>query len=297
MNQSPESLDDMMIETVRQFNSAMRAAVSGPNCIDSQLCHADCCFIHLDIPKALAQFLIGHKWATQDHFQRGSIFSFEVKVDLSKLRCVFYDTTLNGCALHQTGVKPPQCWVYPTGLDIDHSQTYCKRAQGWKIIDAKQIDLARNLMDAFVILAKDEALKENSQPYIRDRLLHTDFSQFCHYPPTKIAGIRDSWDSFEPLIEEGYNVGLQSICKTCACERNYLECPEVCDALKRKLQEFLDQILPDYIIRTQFKETYTWLELLSDSRQFKEEKDRSDEDWEDPFETFGRKSATPPPPL
>ncbi|MEJ2252257.1 MAG: hypothetical protein P8Y97_21665, partial [Candidatus Lokiarchaeota archaeon] len=44
-----------IIDLIEEFNSLMSSAISGPNCIDKDVCRGDCCSIEIDIPKVLAK--------------------------------------------------------------------------------------------------------------------------------------------------------------------------------------------------------------------------------------------------
>jgi hypothetical protein len=69
----------------------MASAIQGPNCIDEKICHGDCCHIHIDIPRILANYYIEHNLAIKENFIRGEIFSFNWQFDLKILNVFFMD--------------------------------------------------------------------------------------------------------------------------------------------------------------------------------------------------------------
>ena len=250
-----------ILELVREFNYLVKDAISGPNCIDPNVCHGDCCFIHIDISKILAQHYIDKGWASKEDFRRGSTFSFEINVDLERLRCMFFSKEINGCSLHMTGMKTPQCWVYPTGLDPDKVNTSCKKADGWFINDPVSIKKAKGVLDDYVLLCRAEAIEENSPDMIMQRLQALPTEKFDTITPSSIAGVKDNWDNFDILIGEGYNLGVRSFCSEVGCDFEYFECPVVCEHLKKKLIKFLSEKLPLFIQSNGFKSEYTFMEL------------------------------------
>ena len=105
-------VNDKFWQVVRRFNNLMSSAIEGPNCIF--VCHGDCCSIKINVPKILAQEYIKKGDATKDDFIRGDIFSFKLRFDDLKGKCFLYNKKINGCLVHNSGIKPPQCWIYPT---------------------------------------------------------------------------------------------------------------------------------------------------------------------------------------
>ena len=250
-----------ILELVREFNYLVKDSISGPNCIDPNVCHGDCCFIHIDIPRVLAQHYIDQGWASKEDFRRGSTFSFEINVDLDKLRCVFFSKEINGCSLHITGMKTPQCWVYPTGLDPYKVNTSCKKADGWIINDPVSVKKSKIILEDYVSMCRKEAEEENSPESINQRLLALPVEKFNTITPSSIAGIEDDWDNFNILIGEGYNLGVRSFCSEVGCDIEYFECPVVCEPLKKKLLKFLSDNLSHFIQSNGFKSQYTLMEL------------------------------------
>ncbi|MHA1562697.1 MAG: hypothetical protein ACTSPA_11285 [Promethearchaeota archaeon] len=250
-----------ILELVREFNNLVKDSISGPNCIDLNVCNGDCCFIHIDIPRVLAQYYIDQGWASKEDFKRGSTFSFEINVDLDKLRCVFFSKELNGCSLHITGLKTPQCWVYPTGLDPDSVNTSCKKADGWGINNPVSVKKAKDVLSDYVTMCQAEAKEENSPDRINQRLQALPIEKFDTITPSSIAGIEDNWDNFNILIGEGYNLGVRSFCSEVGCDFEYFKCPVVCEHLKKKLIKFLSEKLSHFIQLNGFKSQYTFMEL------------------------------------
>jgi Fe-S-cluster containining protein len=254
-------MEDEILSSVREFNKHVKLAIDGPNCIDPKICDGNCCFIQIDVPRALIKLYISERWADISEFHRGSTFSFEINVDLDSLRCVFYDKKINGCGIHNTGMKPCQCWVYPTGLDAKTAKSTCKKAEGWKIIDEKQLEQANQILIKYVELCKKEAEQENTPETIKIRLLKGLPEEILKFPPHSVAGVIDGLDSFSVLQGEGYNIGLRNFCSRIECNQEYFTCPGICKDLQEIILKFLQDMLPSYIAHNGFKGEYSILEL------------------------------------
>jgi Fe-S-cluster containining protein len=152
-----------LLHMVKKLNLLFKEAIIGPNCIDPNICDGSCCSINMDIPQDLAEYYISEKLATWDDFQEGRIYKWEIKKKLRKnepvYRCHFFDINLNGCSIHDSGMKPPLCWVYPTGIELKNIRTSCKRAEGWNVKNPE------NLLKAKILLKKyaDLCLKEKNE--------------------------------------------------------------------------------------------------------------------------------------
>lgn len=268
MEQSKEHI----LGLVNKYNHLMNDAIIGPNCIDPHICHADCCHIKIDIPKLLAEFYIEKGYAEKEDFSRGDLFSFKINVNSTNSKCVFYNKELNGCSLHKTMHKPPQCWIYPTGFtnDPEEEKTYaadgtikCKIAAGWKIIDSEKTKYAKILFDEYVAFCETELSSEITTEKIKNRL-EGFFNSLKNFTPKSIAGVIDGWDQFTILKSEGISLKLKSLCdqiskETCDCE--YMECEHVCyeiiDLLRRDLLKDVS-----YFIKLKGpKSSYSFLEL------------------------------------
>ncbi len=258
-----DQLDQDILNAVEKFNSLIKGSIDGPNCIDRNVCLGDCCFIQIDVPKALAQFYIDKGWAKEEDFARGDIFSFHINVDLRRLKCVFFDHDLNGCSLHLTGMKPPQCWVYPTGLDLDDIKSKCKKAEGWNVIKSEHIEAAKEVLDTYVSLCRQEFNKENSKSNIEKRIRETIIREIMDIPPRNISAIEDRWNEFKIIKDQGYNMGIKSFCnenqENCSCD--FFECDSVCENVAKSIFKFLTKSLPSFILSRGAKESYSLSEL------------------------------------
>jgi len=265
---TPPPPTNSILSLVEKFNSEVREIIEGPNCTDPAICHGDCCFVNLDVPKVLVDHYVQNLWALTSDFERGSHFSFRVKMDLETFRCPFFDSKINGCAVHFTGMKIPQCWVYPTGLDpTDDEPDCCKQACGWKIIDPEKAQQANEILEQFVSASLLEAKKANSPVQIHHRLMEGDISnEIVQHSPWEIAGVKDGWDFFTVLLGEGYNLGLRSFCNQIDCSKEYFECRQVCPPLRDLALNFLTARLPTFISEHGFKSTYTFFELKTAGR-------------------------------
>ena len=238
-------------EVVKKFNLLMRSAIDGPNCV--KLCKGDCCSIKIDIPRVLAEEYIRRGYAEKTDFTRSDVFSFKLRFDESTGKCFLFDKSINGCLVHNSGIKPPQCWIYPTNFSIpDQEETSCKRIGGWKIVDHAKTKEAEELLKYYIFLCKFEARKE-----IRDlkrRLsnsLKTDTLNklLQSTAPSSIAGVKDTWDNISLLSAEGFSLQLKSLCakynKTCGL--SFLECEIICPEVSYGLLEYLQGKLYRYV--------------------------------------------------
>jgi Fe-S-cluster containining protein len=269
-----EQSADEILRLVREYNILMKEAVTGPNCIDPQICHADCCHIMIDLPKILADYYLKNGYAKKQDFVRGDLFSFKIAVNSMNAKCAFYDKSLNGCRIHQTMHKPPQCWIYPTGFSpelgedkkfAEDGSIQCKKVSGWKIIDRKKTNSAKELFDTYVEFCEKEFIIETSKENIKQRL-EAVFTELENFAPKSVAGVIDGWDHFSILASEGISLKLKTICndipkESCACD--YMECKKVCKQVIEKLRHNLLEEIMKYIESKAPKTSYSFLELWS----------------------------------
>ncbi|MHA1522550.1 MAG: hypothetical protein ACTSRK_20470 [Promethearchaeota archaeon] len=252
-----------IIDLLKQFNQVILQTVSGPNCVDPKVCHGDCCFVHLDVPRALVQHYIDSGCATINNFKRGITFAFEPVMDLATLKCPFFDPEINGCGLHFSGVKIPQCWVYPTGLDPDDINSTCKRAEGWTIVDPSRANAALKILSEYMELCKQEAAYEQRPDQITKRLNAMESTVFLTFKPSQLAGIQDGWDKWGGIVEEGWQLGLRTLCNKIKCSHSYFECSRVCDELNSILFQLIGDKVPDFIRAHGYKTQILFLDLFS----------------------------------
>lgn len=233
----------------------MKGAIEGPNCTDPSICHGDCCSIKIDVPKILAQEYIRRGFAKRTDFIRSNVFSFHLRFDEKTGKCFLFEKTINGCSVHHTGIKPPQCWIYPTNFsNPDENDIECKRASGWRIIDPNKARKAEKLLEEFIDLCKMEAKK--SKKKILKRLKHKKhklIKKLQTFPPSELGGVKDTWDHFEPLSAEGYSLQLKKFCKEKKKKCKYLEdndflsCPAICEIIAKEFVEFIKNHINEYI--------------------------------------------------
>jgi hypothetical protein len=240
---------DKFWDVVKKFNTLMSSAIEGPNCLD--ICHGDCCSIKIDIPKILAEEYIKKGFAKKNDFIRSDVFSFKLRFDEKKAKCFLFDTTINGCLVHTSGIKPPQCWIYPTNFsNPDNKEISCKRANGWKIVDSERSKEAEELLQYYIFLCKLEAKNEirNIKKRLSNSLSKKGLEKLLkNTPPHKISGFRDTWDCFTILHSEGYSLQLKKYCQETNKQCDFLNCSSVCDSVSSDLINFLQQNLYDYI--------------------------------------------------
>jgi hypothetical protein len=248
-------VDDRFWEIVKKFNHLMKDSIIGPNCLE--ICKSDCCAIKIDVPKILAKEYIKCGYAVKTDFIRSDVFSFKLKFDEQKGKCFLYDTGINGCLVHNSGIKPPQCWIYPTNFsNPEKKKIRCKKANGWEIIDPKKTQEAEQLLHYYVFLcqleAKSEMRKVNER--VKKSLLNDSLKkQLKNIPPCRISGFKDNWDTFTVLPAEGISLQLHKLCRkvNSSCElilnNDFLSCMAICDDVAKKILIFLQQNIDNYI--------------------------------------------------
>ncbi|MFX1344308.1 MAG: hypothetical protein ACFFBC_11620 [Promethearchaeota archaeon] len=241
-------------EIIERYNFLMRSAIDGPNCIE--VCNGDCCSIKIDIPKILAKEYIKRGYAVKKDFIRSNIFSFKLRFDNKKRKCFLYDKRINGCLVHNSGIKPPQCWIYPTNFsNPEEKEISCKKASGWKIIDTEKVKEAEDLLKYYVFLCQLEARSElkSIMKRINKGISNGSLrSQLKNTPPSQISGFKDSWDCITILPSEGISLQLKKFCKKYnkSCNtgtQNFMECKSICDKVSDAMIDFLQQNLYNYV--------------------------------------------------
>jgi len=144
--------DDKFWAVVKEFNILMKSAIIGPDCL--AVCNGDCCSIKINVPKVLAKEYIKRGYASKKDFIRNDIFSFQLRFDDKTGKCFLFDKEIDGCSVHNSGIKPPQCWIYPTNFSMpDDKDIRCKKAGGWRIIDPEKAKKAEKLLKYYVFLS------------------------------------------------------------------------------------------------------------------------------------------------
>ncbi|MFX1568359.1 MAG: YkgJ family cysteine cluster protein [Promethearchaeota archaeon] len=247
--------NDKFWEVVKKFNLLMKSAIEGPNCLD--VCNGNCCSIRINVPKVLAKEYIKRDFADKKDFIRSDVFSFKLRFDEDKGKCFLFDKKIKGCSVHNSGIKPPQCWIYPTNFsNPEQKDISCKKTSGWKIVNSEKAKEAEELLQYYIFLCKFEAKKEAKA--IINRLNDTSCvnklrNLLKQTPPSRLAGVTDTWDCISVLYAQGISLQLKKVCQKLNKECNYimnnnfLECPSICDQISNKLIDFLHQILGKYI--------------------------------------------------
>jgi hypothetical protein len=248
-------VDDRFWEIVKKFNVLMKASITGPNCLE--ICSGDCCSIKINVPKILAKEYIKRGFADKDDFIRSNVFSFKLRFDEKKGKCFLFDKKINGCLVHNSGIKPPQCWIYPTNFaNPEKEEISCKKAKGWEIIDPKKSKEAEDLLQYFVFLCQLEAKREKRKvtERVNNSLLNNFLKkQLRNIPPSHISGFKDGWDAFTLLPAEGISLQLKKLCSkvNSSCElilhNEFLDCKSICDLVSENIIAFLQQNIIEYI--------------------------------------------------
>ncbi len=247
-------------EIVRKYNELMKAAVEGPNC--TKICNGDCCSIKIDIPKVLAKEYIRIGYATKEDFIRGDVFSFKLRFDERLRKCFLFDKSINGCKVHFSGIKPPQCWIYPTKFsNPEKKDIACRKAGGWKIIDSLKAKEAKEWLQKYVFLCQLEARKEKkeikkrlnkntSKSSTQNTIILKETLKKCK--PSGVGGVKDIWSCFTLLPSDGISLQLKKFCQNYnkGCKLipdNYLDCKNLCDEVIEGLIYFLNKYLPEFV--------------------------------------------------
>ncbi|MFX1425023.1 MAG: hypothetical protein ACFFBE_01120 [Promethearchaeota archaeon] len=246
---------DKFWEVIEKFNIFMKSAIEGPDCLI--VCNGDCCSIKIDVPKILANEYIVRGYANKSDFIRSDVFSFKLRFDEKKRKCFLYDKEINGCSVHASGIKPPQCWIYPTNFsNPEKKDLSCKNANGWKIIDFDKAKEAERLLQYYIFLCQLEAKTELRN--IRKRVIRTLTngnlrSLLKNTRPSHISGFKDDWDCFTILPAEGISLQLKKFCEkyneTCdfILNNDFIECMSICDEVIQSLINFLQQKIFNYV--------------------------------------------------
>jgi len=240
---------DKFWNVVKKYNTLMSSAIEGPDCLN--ICHGDCCSIKIDIPKILAEKYIKKGFAKKRDFIRSDVFSFKLRFDEKKAKCFLFDTNINGCLVHNSGIKPPQCWIYPTNFsNPDNKEISCKKTNGWKIVDSYKSKEAEELLQYYIFLCKLEAKREVGN--VKKRLSNSISEKTLEISlknasPHEVSGFRDTWDCISILPAEGYSLQLKKYCQSTNLQCDFLKCSSVCDLVSIDLINFLQQNLDDYI--------------------------------------------------
>ncbi|MHA2128178.1 MAG: hypothetical protein ACXACO_19630 [Promethearchaeota archaeon] len=240
---------DKFWNVVKKFNSLMKSSIEGPNCLN--ICNGDCCSIRIDVPKILAEEYISRGFANKDDFIRSDVFSFKLRFDEKTAKCFLFNN--NKCRVHNSGIKPPQCWIYPTNFENKENKIIsCKKADGWKIIDPIKTKDAEQLLQYFIFLSQIEAKEEIKK--FRRRLnnslekgiLKESLNKTA---PSQLGGFRDVWNQLSLLSAEGISLQVKKFCEKYNknCILDYLECGSICDEVSAGLIEFLQKHLFEYV--------------------------------------------------
>ena len=247
---------------VKKYNKLMKSAIEGPNCIDPKICKGNCCSIKIDVPKVLAKEYIKRKYAMKEDFVRSNIFSFYLRFDDKTGKCFLFDPKLNGCCVHDSGIKPPQCWIYPTNFtNPKNIDIKCKKASGWKIINPENTKKAENLLKKYVFLSELEEKKESRRIINRTGNKKTKNAKkisiflkkkLRNTAPSNLGGFQDTWDCFMILSAEGLSLQMKKFChqhnENCSYLSNkFLECPSICDKIADVLIDFLQENIYCYV--------------------------------------------------
>jgi len=249
-------------QIVEEFNNLMKSAIQGPNCIDPAICTGECCSIKIDVPKVLAKEYIRRGYAEKTDFIRSNIFSFQLRFNEDTAKCFLFDAVLNGCSVHKSGIKPPQCWIYPTDFsNPSENEISCKKISGWEIIDSQRAKKAEALLKQYIFLCQIEAKKESKgiskrlgylSSGISSKKIEILYKKLKRIAPKNLGGFKDQWDHLDLLSAEGLSLQMKKFCvkhnSTCHfLVDEFINCNMICNEIARKLIDFLHSNLYTYI--------------------------------------------------
>lgn len=241
-------------DIIKKFNKLMKNAIKGPDCTDPSICNGNCCGIQINVPKVLAKEYIVRGFATKEDFIRSNVYSFKLRFNHDTCRCFLFDPIINGCSIHHSGIKPPECWIYPTGFSNNNKTEFnCKKTNGWEIKNSKKLLKAEDLYEKYKFLCSLELRSEWKK--IHQRIIYskstTLIKKLQEIKPSKLAGFQDAWNSIKPLSAEGYSLQLKNFCKkyNSNCKLltfNFINCENICLKIAKKLITFLEENLLKY---------------------------------------------------
>lgn len=254
--------DDYFWNIIKNYNMLMKSSIIGPNCIDPKICKGDCCSIKIDVPKILAKEYIRRGYATKEDFVRSNIFSFQLRFNDHTGKCFLFDKEINGCKVHTSGIKPPQCWIYPTNFSNPEGKDIsCKKLSGWKIIKPEKTKQAENLLKKYNFLCQIEAIKELKKVKKRigkevsknsEKNIEILKIKLRKCAPSQFGGFQDKWEFFDILMAEGMSLQMKKFCikyhnKCTYLPDDFLECQNICDIIASKIIEFFQNNIASYI--------------------------------------------------
>jgi hypothetical protein len=229
----------------------------GPSCITRETCQGACCTENIDVPQALVKYYCKYGWASSSDFFRGGIFAFQIQVSSITHRCIFFDLQLNGCRLHQTHLKPPQCALYP----LKHTETSAICRMNYSVtIDSSKEEELHSLFKQYHHCCAGEW---------HNRLSHLRFNwdfkrkfplQLEKVRPSRLLGVQVHKDTCEPLITDNFSWSALSFCDQIQCvhvTQAYFSCEKICP----RMAQLMTQVLRHQIM--QFNALYGKMEYYT----------------------------------
>ncbi|OLS13918.1 MAG: hypothetical protein RBG13Loki_2467 [Promethearchaeota archaeon CR_4] len=234
-----------ILKVIQRYNDLMQNNTIGPNCADPTQCRGDCCSILIDVPRALIELYMKEGWLEAGHVRRGGPFAFRLGVADNTAKCIFFDPQINGCRVHFTGFKPPQCWIYPTGFT--KGEKTCKKGYSWDIINEEKARAAEILLEEYKKFGIEDAREEVARlkaDWATLRLIVA--KKLKMIPPSHFLGMTWGFEGLQPLDEAGFSLQIKRICKDGLpeCEKDFMECAVMCerivDAIVNRYGSYLD---------------------------------------------------------
>jgi len=219
-----------ILTVIQRYNDLMRDNTLGPDCVDPAKCRGDCCSIMIDVPRVLVELYLSQKWLAAENLRRGGPFAFRLGVSDSTAKCVFFNPRINGCGVHFTGFKPPQCWIYPIGFT--KGEKTCKKGYTWDIINAEKAREAEILLEDYKAFSIEEAREEVPRLKAGWATLRLIIAgKMKTIPPSRFLGMTWGFEGLQPLDGAGFSLQIKAICTEVLpeCQKHFMECPSMCE--------------------------------------------------------------------
>ena len=142
------------------------------------------------------------------------MFAWKLNVSPLTGRCVYFSPEIYGCQIYVTALdlRPPQSAIYPAGYTTGAAA--CKAAGPWIVKDREKGAACEKLLHVYrdFCLAEREYCKQELVSSI-DTQLRGHFAELARtLPPSRIVGVKDTWNGLEPLEAEGISLSMRQAC-------------------------------------------------------------------------------------
>ncbi len=244
-----------ILEVISKIHQICKFSLTGPDCVDRQICDGACCRTSPDIPPVLATRLVNLGLAQEEDFVPSDFLPFRVRITADTSRCALFDPGINGCKVHFTPLKPPQCWVYPLQLDdnfhtphpshilytpnISHT---CRKGYQF-FVDPQKLGGIRELLECYKDLTLDDVKKYQSHDSISRRVQSNLRPQLSDLSISSFLGVRVTVTGFKLLRSSGTNFLWADFCTLFKCETDYSCCRSPCPKIQDTICDLVINLL------------------------------------------------------